>query len=155
MPSLDRAHTRAVRARIALIAYLVFVAFTVWLPAAISGKVVGLALLPARWAAEHDLASYQFSSIVLEFVANIVFLIPVGLLISLGWPRLRVWHIMLIGALMSGLIEAGQSLIPTRAPSLSDVIANTLGALIGGAIAATIRWRAKTSDGTTARAPGS
>ncbi len=154
MPSPDRVRSHAVRPRVALAAYLLFVAFTVWLPAAISGKVVGLVLLLARWVADHDIATYRFSAITLEFAANVIFLIPVGILLSLGWPRLRFWHIVVIGASMSGLIEAGQSLIPSRAPSLSDILANTLGALIGAAIGAAIRRQMSPRTATAARIQG-
>lgn len=134
MPSPDRVRSCAIRARVALAAYLVFVAFTVWLPAAISGKVVGLVVFLARWVALHGIASYEASLVSFEFLANIVLLVPVGVLLSLAWPQLRWWHVSVIGLLMSGLVETVQSLIPSRAPSISDVLANTLGTLIGAGI---------------------
>lgn len=145
-----RARSRAVWARGALVAYFLFVAFTVWLPAAISGKVVGLALLLARWVAEQEIAPYEVGSVVLEFLANVAFLVPVGALVSLGWPRLRLWQVTGIGFLMSVLIESVQSLIPSRAPSLSDVVANTLGTLIGAAIVAAVRGLSRSATVTAA-----
>lgn len=139
MPSLDRAHTRAVRARIALIAYLVFVAFTVWLPAAISGKVVGLVIVLARWTALQGITSYEAALVTVEFLANVAFLVPVGLMLSLAWPRLRLWQVVSIGLGMSAAIESVQALIPSRAPSFSDVLANTLGVLAGAALVSALR----------------
>ncbi|WP_091230783.1 VanZ family protein [Microbacterium sp. 3J1] len=144
--AVARSRSRAVAARVALIAYLLLVAFTVWLPAAVSGKVVGLVVLAARWVAQQGIVSYEASLISLEFLANVAFLVPVGALVALGWPRLRLWHVVVIGFLMSGLIESVQSVIPSRAPSVSDVVANTLGALMGAAIVAVARKRRRRRD---------
>lgn len=149
-----RARSRAVWARGALVAYFLFVAFTVWLPATVSGKVVGVVVLGARWVAQRGIASYEFSFVSLEFLANVVFLVPVGALIALGWRRLRLWHVVLIGFLTSGLIESIQAFVPSRAPSLSDVVANTLGTLIGAAIVAAIPERGRRGDGAASPPPG-
>ncbi|WP_315107615.1 VanZ family protein [uncultured Microbacterium sp.] len=154
VPATARARSRAMWARGGLVAYFLFVAFIVWLPAAIAGKMVGVVVLGARWTAQRGIASYEVSFVSLEFLANVLFLVPVGALIALGWQRLRLWHVVLIGFLMSGLIESVQAFVPTRAPSLSDVVANTLGTLIGAAVVAAIPKRGRRGDGAASAPPG-
>lgn len=133
-PVAPRVRSWAVPARVALVAYLLFVGFTVWLPATVSARVTGLVGILARWVAEAGIASYQSSAIVLEFLANVALFVPIGLLLPIAWSRLRLWHVVLLGALLSGLIETVQGVMPSRFPTISDVMANTLGTLIGGAI---------------------
>lgn len=141
MPSAIAAPVRTgtMAARLALVGYLLFVGFTVWLPASVSAKVTGLVGLVARWVADAGIASYYSSAVVLEFLANVALFVPIGLLLPYAWSRLRLWHVVLIGALLSGLIESVQGLMPSRYPTISDVIANSLGALIGGAIIVLVR----------------
>ncbi|WP_341946127.1 VanZ family protein [Microbacterium sp. LWH11-1.2] len=133
-PAVVRAHTGAVVARALLVGYLLFVGFTVWLPATVSAKVTGLVGIVATWVADAGIASYSRSAFVLEILANVALFVPVGLLLALAWPRLRLWQTVLIGALMSVVIETVQGVMPSRFPTLSDVIANTTGTLIGALI---------------------
>jgi len=137
MPTASAAPVRAgaVTARVALIGYLLFVGFTVWLPASVSMKVTGLVGVVARWVSDAGIASYSQSAVVLEFLANVALFVPVGLLLPFAFSRLQLWQVVVIGALMSGLIESVQGFMPSRFPTISDVIANSLGTLIGGAIA--------------------
>lgn len=130
----------AVTARIALVGYLLFVGFTVWLPASVSAKVTGLVGVMATWVADAGIASYERSAVVLEVLANVALFVPVGLLLSFALPRLRLWQVVLTGGLMSVVIEGVQGLMPSRVPALSDVIANTSGTLIGGALALVMVW---------------
>jgi glycopeptide antibiotics resistance protein len=141
-PPNARARTGAVVARVLLVGYLLFVGFTVWLPAAISAKVTGLVGIIARWIADAGITSYQRSAFVLEILANVALFVPIGLLLALAWPRLRLWQTVLIGALMSVVIETVQGVMPSRFPTLSDVIANTFGTLVGAAIVAFILYLA-------------
>ncbi len=133
-PVAIRTPAGAVVARVLLVGYLLFVGFTVWLPAAISAKVTGLVGIIASWVADAGIASYARSAFVLEILANVALFVPIGLLLALAWPRLRVWQTVLVGALMSVLIETVQGVMPSRFPTLSDVIANTTGTLIGALI---------------------
>lgn len=137
-PPIARARTGALVARALLVGYLLFVGFTVWLPATVSAKVTGLVGIVARWVADAGIASYTRSAFVLEILANVALFVPIGVLLALAWPRLRIWQTVLVGALMSVLIETVQGVMPSRFPSLSDVMANTLGTLIGAAIIAVI-----------------
>ena len=125
----------AATARIGLVGYLLFVGFTVWLPASVSSKVTGLVGVMARWVAEAGIASYQQSAVVLEILANVALFVPVGLLLPFAWPRLRLWQVTLAGGLLSVVIESVQGLMPSRFPTLSDVIANTTGTFLGAVVA--------------------
>ncbi|KJQ55066.1 VanZ family protein [Microbacterium sp. SA39] len=151
VPPIARARTGAVAARVLLVGYLLFVGFTVWLPAAISSRVTGLVGIIARWIAEAGITSYQRAAFVLEILANVALFVPIGLLLLLAWPRLRLWQAVLIGALMSVVIETVQGVMPSRFPTLSDVIANTLGTLIGALIVAFILYLAGVGRPAAAR----
>lgn len=155
MPSAADAPTRTgvLVARAALVGYLLFVGFTVWLPATVSAKVTGLVGLLAQWVADAGIAPYRPSAVVLEVLANVALFVPVGLLLAFALPRLRLWQIVLIGALMSGLIETVQGFMPSRFPTISDVLANTAGAAIGGVIALLlVRLRTSTPRAAGAKA---
>jgi hypothetical protein len=77
---------------------------------------------------------------LMDFLANIGFFVPVGLIAALLLPW-RVWWLAIpIGAALSGALEVGQALfLPARYASWTDVLANTIGALVGALIGAAIR----------------
>lgn len=134
-PAVAPSRAGTVMARLALVGYLLFVGFTVWLPASVSAKVTGLVGVMAAWVSDAGIASYERSAVVLEILANVALFVPVGLLLALALPRLRLWQVVLCGGLMSVVIEAVQGLMPSRVPALSDIIANTSGTLIGAVLA--------------------
>lgn len=68
----------------------------------------------------------------LEFSANIVMFIPVGFLAALAMPARLWWIALFIAPALSVAIEYTQGvLLEARFSTLSDVVANSLGALIG------------------------
>lgn len=136
--SAVRTRSGYVAARVLLIGYLLFVGFTVWLPATVSAKVTGLVGLLAHWIADRGIASFHSSAVVLEFLANVALFVPIGLLLPLAWTRLKLWQVVLVGAAMTVMIETVQGSMPSRSPTISDLIANTLGTFIGAAIVAVV-----------------
>lgn len=68
-----------------------------------------------------------------DFLSNILLFVPFGFALRRrGWPLLRV---VLIGAAASLTIEVAQlGLITGRDPNAGDLLANTLGALVGGLV---------------------
>ena len=71
----------------------------------------------------------------IEFAANVMLFVPFGWCAALGWRR---WHALVIpaGILISVAIEAGQGLLlAERTSSVLDVVANTLGTVVGWLIA--------------------
>ncbi len=69
----------------------------------------------------------------IEFSANIVMFIPMGIIASV-WTK-RAWAGLLVGFAASVCIELGQALfLAERFASVIDVLANTLGAGIGATL---------------------
>ncbi|HET8895805.1 MAG TPA: VanZ family protein, partial [Protaetiibacter sp.] len=52
---------------------------------------------------------------------------------------MRVWSATLAGLVTSGIIEGVQLFLPTRFATVSDLIANTAGALLGALLVAAVR----------------
>jgi glycopeptide antibiotics resistance protein len=106
------------------------------LPASQAGRVTGIVDLLAGWIDAR--VPYVESYALLEFLANVALFVPLGLLLRWGWPRMPWWAITLIGLAMTLTIEALQTLLPSRFPAISDVIANTAGTAIGALFVATL-----------------
>ena len=80
--------------------------------------------------------NYDFA----DFVANIGFFVPIGLVAALLLPWRAWWLAIPLGAALSGLLELGQYLfLPERFASVTDVLANSIGALVGALIGAGLR----------------
>ena len=73
-------------------------------------------------------------------VANVAIVVPVGFLGALAFPRLR-WQDWAAYAFVGALaIELTQGvLLPDRQMSATDVVANTVGALLGALVASPFR----------------
>lgn len=69
----------------------------------------------------------------IEFIANILMFAPLGLLLALLFRRSWVGALVAVG--VSVAAEVLQIVIPSRQPSLRDILANAIGALIGAAVA--------------------
>jgi len=75
-----------------------------------------------------------------DFVANVGFFVPIGLIASLLLPWRMSWLAVPIGALLSGAIEFGQYLfLPDRYASPTDVLANTIGTVLGTLVGLALR----------------
>ncbi|MFZ6991287.1 VanZ family protein [Curtobacterium sp. RRHDQ66] len=71
----------------------------------------------------------------LEFSANVVFFVPLGLLVVLLVGARRWWVGAVAGLVVSACIETGQAVfLPARFASLDDVLSNTSGAVIGALV---------------------
>jgi glycopeptide antibiotics resistance protein len=106
-----------------------------------TGDVPGYLLTRAASAAyrmgapESWLAPERF-----EFVANVLVVVPAAGLASIVWPRLRWTQWTAYGFVASFSVETLQALvILDRSATFSDVVANTLGGLIGAALVAVVR----------------
>ena len=132
-------------------AYLVVLALIVFLPAREAGRLTGvvgwLALQVGKLGIPVDPAY-----VVLEFTANILLFLPFGLLATVAYPRLRPVLVIAIGFASSVVIELVQLAIPSRYATVSDVIANTVGAAIGCLAAVAMARSATPSAGTSAGA---
>jgi VanZ family protein len=78
---------------------------------------------------------------LVERAANVALFVPIGVLLCASLPSVRevgVWVGCLVG---STAVEALQSLLPDRTPSLVDVATNGAGAAVGCLVA----WAARRS----------
>ena len=121
-------------ARILLVPYAVALALIVWLPAQQAGQFTGIVADCARLLVPLGVP-LEVGYPLLEFTANIALFVPFGLLVKLAWPQLAWWRIVLLGFATSALIEGVQFAIPSRFPTVSDLIANTAGAVLGWVLA--------------------
>jgi len=77
---------------------------------------------------------------LVDFLANIGFFVPIGLVAALLLPWRMWWLAIPIGLALSTALELGQALfLPERYASATDVLANTLGAVLGALIGAATR----------------
>jgi glycopeptide antibiotics resistance protein len=75
-----------------------------------------------------------------EIASNVVMFMPLGALIAALLPLNRWWGAILIGGVLSAIIELSQLiLLPHRFASVIDIAANAAGALIGALITTGIR----------------
>ena len=121
-------HVRA--ARIALAAYLACLAFVLLTPSADvpSSSVTWLAEMGTRLGLPGPLVVPSR----VEFIANVLILMPLSFLGSALLPRLtwRDWTAYAFA--LSGAVETVQALLfPDRSATFKDVVANTSGALLG------------------------
>lgn len=81
-----------------------------------------------------------------EFTANIAMFVPMGVLFTLLLGLRRWWLALLIGIAATCAIELTQQLLPTRYSDPRDIVANSLGALVGiGIVAVLARVRRRTA----------
>ena len=80
-----------------------------------------------------NLGLTSFGSGWIEFTANILMFVPLGFLLTL-LLRHHWWGVAL-ALVLSVLVELAQIVIPSRQPSLRDILANVLGAAIGAGLA--------------------
>lgn len=119
-------------ARTLLVGFGVALVLIVLLP---SDNHQALGLLPklARWAASFGVP-YRFAFHGIEFSANIAMFVPFGVLVPLAIGSLRVGVLVVTvcaGFALSACIEIAQKFIPGRVSDPRDLLANTLGALLG------------------------
>lgn len=74
----------------------------------------------------------SFSETAWEFTANIIMFTPLGFFLLLALGKKRVWLAAATMPAISGFIETSQLLfLPSRYPTLSDIIANSTGGWLG------------------------
>jgi glycopeptide antibiotics resistance protein len=124
-------------ARVFLVVYLIALGLIVWLPAAQASTVTGIVVDIARLI-ERVGIPFALGYPAMEFLANIALFAPFGALVTLARPRLRWWHVVLLGFATSAVIELVQLNLSTRFSTVSDLVANTAGAFAGWVIAAAL-----------------
>ncbi|MBQ2971220.1 MAG: VanZ family protein [Ruminococcus sp.] len=72
--------------------------------------------------------------IISEALLNIVVFVPVGVAVCFIFERHRVFYAVIIGVALSLLIELSQFILQNGYSEITDLIHNTLGALIGAVV---------------------
>ena len=133
-PALERVIGAALAAWVALLVVTLLAvspAGPSWLIQTVSATAARIGL-PAALAAPDRV----------EFVLNVAAFVPVSLLAGLLWP-LASWRDWTAGGFAASFaVEGVQALVlDERSATHSDVVANTLGAMVGALLAA-VTWRA-------------
>ncbi len=113
----------------------------VWLIALLAITLYPLGFLHLRTVPRAWLWTAIRSDALLEFLANIAFFMPVGLLARSA--RLPWWLAAAGGLALSVAIESSQAWIRWRFPTFTDVVANFAGVLLGLVFATPILTRRK------------
>ena len=117
-------------ARLALVVYLIFLAVVLLAPT----SDVQSATLARTAAALHSLGvpAPLLITARLEFIANVLLVVPAAVLAAWIWRSVR-WTTWTAYAFLGSLtVEGIQALLWTgRSATFSDVVANTLGGLLG------------------------
>ena len=110
---------------------------------AVYALVVGLVLLlPVSYSGivnaigdrlRDDLGATWFGYGWIEFGANILMFVPLGFLLTLLFRH--PWYGVVLALVLSAAAELAQIVIPSRQPTVRDILANTLGAALGAALA--------------------
>jgi glycopeptide antibiotics resistance protein len=119
-----------VLARVLLPLYLAIVFLIVFSPSGGATQVTGLVAWVVTRIDELHTAN-ESAYVVLEILANVAMFVPFGVLVWLAFARPRWWLVVLFGFVTTATIELVQSTMPTRYSTVSDVVANTLGAATG------------------------
>lgn len=116
-------------------AYLIALVLIAFWPVPVDRGAENLLSHLFAWLYRHDAPAwldYHF----LEFSANIVLFVPVGLFVVILAGARRWWLGLLAGVGASVFIELGQLLfLPARFATVDDVIANSTGAALGTLLA--------------------
>jgi glycopeptide antibiotics resistance protein len=90
-------------------------------------------------AAQRRGAPSWFGYEMIESLANVAFFAPLGLLVVLLAGARWWWAGAGAGLLVSAAIETGQALfLPARVATIDDVVANTMGAVVGALLGAVL-----------------
>jgi glycopeptide antibiotics resistance protein len=115
--------------------YLVAVGVIVFAPQPDAERFTGIVAIVAR-VLEPLGIPFELGYPVLEFGANIALFVPFGMLVPLIAPLWHPWLVIASGLATSCLIEFTQTALPSRFPTASDLLANTLGTALGVALLA-------------------
>ena len=119
-----------VLARVLLPLHLAIVFLIVFSPSGEASQVTGLVAWVVTRIDELHTAN-ESAYVVIEILANVAMFVPFGVLVWLAFARPRWWLVVLFGLATTVMIELVQTTMPTRYSTVSDVVANTLGAATG------------------------
>ena len=84
---------------------------------------------------------YEFHEVMKEILTNVVLLLPLGFIIHLGFPNIKIQIVIVIGLSLSLIIETLQYISQRGAFEVDDLIFNILGIFIGYVLGGLISHR--------------
>lgn len=119
----------------ALAGYLGCLAMIAFWPTPVDKPIHGALAAVIGYLHRHGVPAWVGYTFV-EACANVLMFIPLGMFVANAFPKKMWWQLAAICAMPSVIVELGQLLfITTRFSTLSDVVTNTAGAVIGVAYA--------------------
>lgn len=116
---------------LAIAYFAAFVGILFW-PFPVDRPVDSALMQVIMWLHNHGLPQWFIGYRKVEFAANILLFIPLGIIVALRLHSRLWWLAAVIGAAVSGAVELAQAIfLPQRVPAWSDIVANTSGALLG------------------------
>ena len=140
--------------RIILGAYVAVLAVVGFFPSPVDRPIDAPLSRIIQWCGQHGLGFISYARV--EFGANIALFVPLGMLLALLFGPHRWWCAPVICSVATALIELGQGvLLPQRVASIGDVIANTIGGLLGALVAVAVMAAVARRRGLEPHSPGS
>jgi glycopeptide antibiotics resistance protein len=122
-----------------LVAYTVFILVVTLSPTQLDMSVQRLVLRFVDVLHRYGVPTW-FDYAEVEFLANIIMFIPFGFMVALLFPVKMAWLAVVVSFLFSTGIEYVQrEFLDERIYDVRDIVANTLGGIIGFSIAAFLR----------------
>jgi VanZ family protein len=138
----DRRRRRRTRAAGLLGVYVALIALVTLTPDSVDRGVHPFLMRGVLFLQFHGLPWFRYSMI--EEAANVALFVPLGMLGILALGLRRWWRVVLTGTALSGSVELVQSaFLPGRVASVTDVVANGAGALVGVALCALLAARTR------------
>lgn len=123
----------------ATLAYLAVVGWVTLGPQPLDNRARGL-----LWDVLEKLQGYESLAWItydrVEFAANILMFIPIGLLFVLLFGRRQWWFAILVSVLVTLGIEFAQLFLSDRVTDVRDLVSNAIGAVIGVLLALLLTW---------------
>ena len=121
--------------RIALAVYICAVGVLVFQPT--PELAVGSTSRVTNWLLFQGAPARLVNEFRVEFLLNTIMLVPLPILGSLVWPRVRFSDWVVVAFVLSLTIEGVQAvLLDNRSAQFVDIVSNTLGGFLGGIIGA-------------------
>ena len=96
-----------------------------------------------------QLGDFWVEIVLVDLAGNFLLYFPLGLLVGLRLPRLRLWVWALLAVALTATIEIVQGVILNRSADITDVVMNGLGAVIGFAVARSVQRTARRTPAKT------
>lgn len=117
-----------------LTVYIAVLAIVGFWPTPVDKPLHGFLEAALKYLHSHGVPGW-FNYHLIEASANVAMFIPFGILIAMALPAKAWWQLASLGLMTSTCMELGQLLfIAARFASLTDVVTNTLGTVIGSCI---------------------